>query len=841
MKKNILLSLLIFCILSSIVPPSALAESKTSGNSDLVPSYTWSCGNPLIDEKVNEKIKDFKENDANMAEKFMVSQVENMFNIGGIAGLNTLVFGNPYCVWMDKNYTLSNDGIFTVKEREKIIDPMLKLFAGAYVAILTLAILLSALKLGFNSMNPQSRADFWQDSKMWMVSALFMVFFTQFTNIIFGLNTAVIIGIKDVLTKSGVEIDGVSIISGFEDMKNVFGVMSLIITFLAEWILSAILNFVYISRKIIILVLLVMGPIAAYSLMFNKSRGFFGVWTKELIGNTFLQSIHAIVLFAFASFSALGAGVIMKLGLMMMFIPVSGMISKWLNIGDSSTKLGQALTMTGLGGIMTTMMVANQAGNIIRGGNLSTFGTNSTLASSAENSLINAGGGSDSQSTRISSLATGSNSSSWQAVKKGTGAVGAFIGGAAGAVTMNPLGIMAGAKAGQKVAEGVLQGSRGTAAGLMNTFSTVKEAAAYTGADGSGFRAFMGNLDRRREFAGNLGESLGSMTGSQALSQMGRRIGHGLSGVSRNDLTHASPSIGGAGGQTWEQISKLNPGAEVMNVQTNRSSAFYMKDQSGQWSQVGIKGAADSSLKNGSVRATSFRLGNAQQGVPQLQPNGSYRLSNGTQGFNSGMNTNSGGTTTMTSNITANVPGAAMGPGIMRTDSVQAPGGIPPINTRSTFSPATSAGIQNSGSTLGSVPSAGIQESPNHAAGIPTGGGFEGSPQNTTVGLPGSTPYLMRTGNSYIVGGGNRDGIIDQSTLVAAQSPNRIVDSTFDASKINPDAYVAYSALNHNANTGSDRMAETLNRTQSTMKSATGWVVSGTRGKKVNERRREIV
>lgn len=839
MKKNILLMISILCLLITIFPASALARvtegatqtptTQSKGSTDIVPTYSWSCGKPLIDKKVNEKIKDFKENDANMTEKFMVSQVENMFNIGGIAGINTLVYGNPYCIWMDKNDTLSNDGIFTTKEREKIVNPLLKLFGGIYISLLTLAILMAALKMSLNAANPQSRAEFWQDSKMWVVSALFMAFFIPFSNIIFGLNTALIQSIREVLSNSGIKVDGVSIISGFEDL-NIVSVMPLIITFLAEWILSAILNFVYISRKIIILVLLVMGPIAAYSLMFNKSRGFFGVWLKELIGNTFLQSIHAIVLFAFATLSSLGAGVIMKLGLMMMFIPVSGMISRWLNIGDSSTKLGQAMTMTGLGGIMTTMMVANQAGNIIRGGNMSNYGSNTTLASSAENSLINAGGGNDSQTTRISAMATGEHSSTWQAVKKGTGAVGAFIGGAAGAVTLNPMGVMAGAKAGQKVAQGLLQSSRGVASGAINTYSNVKEAVAYSGADGAGFGAFMGNLDRRREFAGNIGESIGSMTGSHALSQVGRRIGHGLSGVSRNDLTHASPAVGGAGGQTWEQLSKLNPGAEVMSIQTNRSSAFYMKSPSGQWSQVGIKGAADSSLKNGSVRATTFRLGNAQQGVPQLQPNGSYRLNTDSQSFQSNFTQQqSTGVASLTSNIsTYGTPVPTSNVGIMSPQgATQIGGGAPSVNTGINSGAPASNGMSDPGGSF--------------EGGSSTTGAFSNNSTNNTIGLPGSTPYLMRTGNSYIVGGGNRDGKIDQTTIEASQSPNRIIDSSFDASRINPDSYVAYSALNQNANTGSDHMAEALNRTQTTMKSATGWVMSGARGKKVSERRREIV
>lgn len=761
MKKFIaILILLVFLI--SISENSVKAESLD----DLIPTYTWDCGNPLLNEELNKEIDDYKENDANMAEKFLASQVQNVMNIGSVAGLNTLVFGNPYCVWMDKQDSLSNDGIFTTTEREKIVDPMLKLFSTLYVTLLTLAILFSALKMGFGAMNPQVKADFWQDLKMWIGSGLLMALYIPFTNIIFGLNTAVVLSIKNVLISNGVAVDGISILANWKDMISIMPVMSLVITFLAEWTLAGILNIIYIARKIIILVLLVIGPIGVYSLLFNRTRAFFGVWLKEMIGNIFLQSIHSIVLFAFAMLSSLGAGIIMKLGLMMMFIPVSGMIFRWLNIGDSSTKMGQLMTMAGAGGIMSTIMVAQHAGSILRGGNMLTNNSaGGTTMNSAENALINAGGGSDSNITKISNMATGENSSKWQSVKKGAGALGAFVGGSAGMVTMNPMIAGATAKAGQAIATGTAQFGRNVIAGGVNIFQTGKNALNYDGPMGTGIKGFTKDLSARREFFGDMGESFGSIVG---LGHVGRKMGHGLSGVSRSRLASTPFHQGGASftgpdGQaqpvTWQTLAKVNPGAEVMHLQTNKGSSFWMKNQDGGWTTVGLRGQADPTLKNGHVRSTSFKLGNPVQGGLELQPNGAYRQVMGNPGQS-----------------------------------------------------ATQMG--------------------------PRSEGQRGS--SSIVGLPGSTPHLMRTGNSYIVGGGNSNGHINQNTINAALTMDRFSDTNYDASKINPDSYVAYTSLKEKANTGSDHMADTVYSSQKGIKNATVWVANSVRSKK-SARNREVI
>lgn len=698
---------------------------------------TFQCGKPLYSEELDKEISDFAKNDANMAEKFLVGQTQNLFNIGGINSLSGVVFGNPYCVWAGKETEMSSDGIFTKEERDKIIDPIIKIFSGVYVTLLVLAMMASGLKLSFGSVRGQAIADFWDDAKMWIMSGLFIAAYFPITSLVFELNAGVVLAFKDLLESQGVKSDGFSIMAHHSDFTGSGGaipVISLIVVVLAEWILAIILNVVYVARKVIILVLLVVGFVAAYSLLFARMRSFFGVWVKELIGNVFLQSIHALILFAFAMMASMGAGVIYKLALMMMFIPLTGIISRWLKLGDDSSRLGSTLTMMGLGGLMTTYMITRQAGNVLRGGNIN--GTaNLRNEMNSDGGITSLGGGTDASMTNISASATGMNSNSWQSTKDMLSNVGGAVFGTAGAVA-GPAGAAAMYGLGSKLTGVAAQGARNVLSGGYNAFQTVRSGMKYAGADGSsGFGAMWGNLSARRSFMGDLGESLGSVVG---LGVRGRGVGQALSGVSRQRLMASSPEIGGRGmtdakgsviPPSFQSLQQQYPGAELRYMQTNRESGFYMKNpNTNSWQPVGAPGAADSTLKSGMARVMDYKLPENPSAF-ELQSNGSYRFTNE-------------------------------------------------------------------------------------------------SGQSSTAGLQGSNDHLMRTSNAYIVGTGSNTGRVNEAMAaqVASESTVRYEDQSFDASRVNPDSYIAHNISGADTRTRSDKVADRVYQyTEGRRNQTKGW------------------
>lgn len=813
-KKIIVLFLICFLSMSTVT--YAAEDASLAG-------FTCSKGG-FFPEEFNEEVDKYKEDDANMAEKFLTSQLQNLWNIGDINGLSTLVFGNPYCVWADtalkdeSKIKMSADGIFTSVEKEKIITPALKMFSAVYVALMALAMMLSGLKLGFNSVRGRGLSDFGEDAKMWLISIFFIAGYGIFTNIIFEMNAAIVLSFKALLESQGVKVDQFSIMATWKDTIGVgsggIPILSFLIVALAEWILAIVLNFVYIARKVIVLVLLILGYMAAYSLLFAKTRAFFGQWMRELIGNVFLQSIHALLLFGMAMFASLGASTIYKLGLMMMFIPLTGMISKWLKIGDTSTKMGSALTMVGLGGVMTTMALTSQAGNIMRGGNmnggLSTMSSNNSASNETSfggSSIAGAGGGSDSSITSITTDATGATSDSWNNSKNMLSNIGGAVFGAAGAVA-GPGGVMLANKAGRAITGALVQGPRNMISGANSAVQTFKSAKGFTDGTGkTGFKAMMGNLGEKRAFYGNMGESLGAMVGAGAA---GRTMGLGMSGVSRQRLSATSVANGGRGMMTdasgnavpttMQGMSKQYPGANMQFVQTNKGSSMWVQSPNQDWKQVGLTGAADPSLKRGEARVMDYKLAESNASY-QLQPNGSYKASR--------MGDPMGGGAQPDKSVFHSTSGVARTPG------------IPSVS-----GPATSSTMNG---IPGSTPISGISGSTATPLSAPKGIPSSSSVTSTQMvndtsssgpapsGLPGSTPHVMRTSNAYTVGVGG-DGTINQETLRSVNSTNavRLTDSSFRGERINPDAFVAHHVPGTDQRSSSDRFADKVHTRQNT-------------------------
>ncbi len=655
--KMLILLLIIFLSLSPITAYAKLDEGsgtaldskgtgakettgKETGGIDTGYSLgTFSCGKPLISEDVDKAIEDYKENDANMAEKFLTSQVQNFFNIGPINSMSTLIFGNPYCIWAGKDAKMSADGVFTSDERKKIIDPLLKLFGSAFFLVLVLAMLITGLKTMGNSVRGQAMDEFWTDAKMWFAALLLAFFYNDWTSWLFQVNAGIVLDILEIVKANTKNYDNFSVMSSISDfLPGMMG--SFLIVVIAEWILAGVLNVVYLARKVVILLLLVLGFVAIYSLMFAKTRAFFGNWFRELIGNVFLQSIHAIVFYTMIMFTSLGASVFFKIGLMIMFIPVSGMISKWLNIGDSSSKVGSTLTMVGLGGMVSTMMLASQAKNVMYGGSLTSNGgllnSNSTNSAGGDslanlaNSIAN-----DSASTAISSSASGTNSSLFNMAKDASSKMGTIVGGGAGMVA-GPVASVLAAKAGGAVGGGLVQLGRNATVGLSNLHSNFSQARKFTNENGTGFKALFGKngnfetLNARRQTMGNFGESLGVMLAGQKGASIGRNAGFALSGVSRQRLASemsSSFNMRDASGNlqptTFSALAQRYPNADMKWMQTNQGSGFYVDTNDG-WQQVGLTGAADSSLKDGQARVMDYKLADPALNY-EYQSNGTYK------------------------------------------------------------------------------------------------------------------------------------------------------------------------------------------------------------------------
>lgn len=502
---------------------------------------------------------------------------------------------------------------------------------------------------------------------------------------------------------------------------------------------------------------MIMGVVAAASLIFAKTRYFFGVWLKELIGNIFLQSIHAIILYSFATMASTDASEMFKLGMLIMFIPVTGMISKWLTLGDSSSKLGSALTMTGMAGVGGAVMLTKKAGSVIRGGGPgggeSANGNSSGNPFGSTGKQTERGGGADTAPTSISTKASGSGSRSWELAKTGAEIFGTVAGGVAGSV-LGPGGVVVGAGAGGALARGGTQFSRNVAGSVAGSGRTLADAYNFGKESkkngGAGLKENWTNLEQRRKLFGMAGESAGSLLswGGTSAATAGKSLGQMASGVSQKRLMETSADRGGFAlddgrALTPDTLQESYGGKDAMWVQNKDHSYFALKNDDGtQGKRITPYGTGDTSLKGDTTRYMDYKIGRAP-----MDAGNSYNEATSTQ-----------------QQQTQNSP-------LLGANGM-------PINSK----PAGGTIVDSTGTPISSKPA--TQEQPIEKKGENI------SPQKG-----------MQQGSSY-----NFQRQSDVYTVSA--SGEKMLDTGMKPANVNPDTYVAHAAVEGRNRTKSDRGAD---------------------------------
>lgn len=576
MKKVIVF----FLLFSLLFPSVAFAESENT------------CSPVLTDEK-KEMVQKFQDEDSSLQEAYTIDIIQAIWNAVNINTLNTLIFGNPYCIWFDNPSEELVLGIYTEEQKSKIVDPVFSMFTGLFMLLLLISMMLTGMKMGLKPLG--TKVQLTEELIMYLSVCVLFIGYWLIIQQVLNINWAITGTFKDFLLSQGIDLGSSTLVATQDD----FNFTDIIIIF-AEWVLMLFLNFVYILRTFMITILLCLGGLAILSLLFESTRSYFGTWIQDFIGAVFVQSIHALYLTIVLLFVAQLEGetaVVFKLLLLVLFIPLTSAIMNWMNLssGDLATSVG----MSGVNSLAGAVEMSKKLSHIPKGkGGISKQPQLSSLKTS-----------------RISEAGKGGNSKPWQTAKSVTSKLGMGVGAAAGSV-LGPGGMMLGASVGGMAGKGLLQVPRNVAGGIKGTMDTVK------GVRKDGFKNVMGDLQKRRMYFGEMGESLGTMIGAGGA---GRGVGDALSGVSRQRLANSTEN-GGLGGGTLESLAKKHPGANVSFMQTNQGSGFYMNDGT---QLISPMGAADTNLANGEVRKVDYQFGNSEMSANST---GNYSMNNLDQG-----------------------------------------------------------------------------------------------------------------------------------------------------------------------------------------------------------------
>jgi len=319
-----------------------------------------------------------------------------------------------------------------------------------------------------------------------------------------------------------------------------------------------------------------MGGLAIISLLFPESRHIFTLWIQDTVGSIFMQSIHALyctfILLIFSTVSG-EFSVFFKLFCLILFIPLTNFLQ-----GIFKLSSGGVLTGIGLNGV-NSIAAAVSFGKSMK---------------SLNHKTPNMG---QLNETKISALAKGTNSKPWQKTTNLLAKTGMYAGGAAGLV-LGPSGAIIGGTIASKMLPATLQAPRNIAGGLKGLKDT------FGAAKSKGMPNVMSNIQDKRNFYGNVGESLGTMVGQ---GKMGRQIGNFASGVSNKRILNSS-ELGGLSGLSIRDLASRYPESEFIFKQTNEGSGLYKVNDGGEDSLISPIGAADTSLANGETRCIDYRV-----------------------------------------------------------------------------------------------------------------------------------------------------------------------------------------------------------------------------------------
>lgn len=523
----------------------------------------------LLSDERRLQIKEFQDKDATIPESYTIDIFEGLWNIVGINSVSSLVFGNPYCLWTEDDSPLIY-GIFPEHYKEQIIDPMFNFFTSLFTGLLVLAMMIFSVKRMINPFNKNLYID---EFLMYILAAVLITLFWGAIDYVFLFNETIVATFRNFLLGQGINLDGVAIFASQDD----FNFTDIVIIF-AEWVLMVFLNAIYLLRLFLITVLMGIGGLAIVSLLFPESRHIFTLWIQDTLGAIFMQSIHALYcMFILLVFSTVSGefSVFFKLFCLILFLPLTSFLQGIFKLSSGGT-----LTAVGLNGVNTIAATASFAKSM----------------KSLQHRTPNIG---QLNETKISALAKGNNSMPWKKTTNLLAKTGMYAGGAAGLV-LGPGGSILGGMAGAKILTSTLQAPRNMAAGLKGLKDSIGNAKS------KGMPNVMGNIQEKRNFYGNVGESVGAMFGQ---GKMGRQIGNFASGVSNKRILNSS-ELGGLGGLTIRDLASRYPESEFIFKQTNEGSGFY-KVNDGEDILISPIGAADTTLADGETRYIDYKSGNS--------------------------------------------------------------------------------------------------------------------------------------------------------------------------------------------------------------------------------------
>ncbi|MHB8927091.1 MAG: hypothetical protein ACYC9Q_05405 [Bacillota bacterium] len=251
-------------------------------------------------------------------------------------------------------------GVFYNDEWNRLIVPWYKRFLAIALApeLIAVVIMILGYRTVLNSGNPRQMVSMQETAWNILAGLMLVVFGPLLLSQLLALNSAIVGFVKGALAGQGLVHAGQSITLGAIQTQSPL-LDSLIQLAFAGLMLQ--LNFMYLVRKFVLAVLIVIMPIVGWAWVSRSTRTPMLILLSEVVTNALMSASHAIVLavyFALTQYD--GAGMFStwwaKLFGLVLVIPVAAllrrMIAGWLNILGINEEKWAALGALGIGGLV---------------------------------------------------------------------------------------------------------------------------------------------------------------------------------------------------------------------------------------------------------------------------------------------------------------------------------------------------------------------------------------------------------------------------------------------------------------------------------------------------------
>lgn len=264
-------------------------------------------------------------------------------------------------------------GIFSPQEWENVIMPWYRVFfliasAGVFYS---LVITWTGYRTLAASISPQRAVSFSNTLLNILIAMLFMTQMPLFLNLISDANAVIVGAIKNSLISHGLynnlaTLDPQRIGNTFAnpDLGTQNPLLnSLILLGLAGFTLT--INFLYMIRKFVVGVLIVISPIVAWALLSSRRTPFL-LMLSEIVSNTFMSASHAVVLAFYLSMLAYnGDGMFAtwwaKLFALYMLIPTASLLRRlitgWFNLLGIDEEAYAGIAAAGVGSLVAAAAI----------------------------------------------------------------------------------------------------------------------------------------------------------------------------------------------------------------------------------------------------------------------------------------------------------------------------------------------------------------------------------------------------------------------------------------------------------------------------------------------------